>query len=138
MKVFFDTNVYIAEALLGSTAEELVEQTHLARWRVFVSDYVLDEVIRVLTLKLNFSRRLAWLTQKRIRDRTKLILPGASHHRVPQDSADSPILKAAVESGVDYLVTNDAHLLSLNPYESMRIVSMQEYAQILLEHGLRK
>jgi hypothetical protein len=27
MKVFFDTNVYVAEALLGQAAEELLEAT---------------------------------------------------------------------------------------------------------------
>ena len=31
MKVFFDTNVYVAEALLGETAERLIEATLLAR-----------------------------------------------------------------------------------------------------------
>lgn len=137
MKVFFDTNVYIAEALLGATAEELVEVTEIARWRIFVSEYVLDEVVRVLTIKLKFSRRLAWLTKQRIRRRTTVIEPGALHHSVPHDSADSPILNAAVTAGVDYLVTNDAHLLSLNPDEGLRIVSMREYAQVLIEHGLR-
>lgn len=33
MKVFFDTNVYIAEALLGETAEALLAATESAGWR---------------------------------------------------------------------------------------------------------
>jgi len=33
MKVFFDTNVYVAEALLGSAAERMVEATSNASWR---------------------------------------------------------------------------------------------------------
>jgi len=52
MKVFFDTNVYVAEALLGGAAERIVAATLEARWRIFSSDYVLDETERVLGEKL--------------------------------------------------------------------------------------
>ena len=46
MKVFFDTNVYVAEALLGETAELLLQATEQASWRIYVSDYVLEESSR--------------------------------------------------------------------------------------------
>ena len=44
MKVFFDTNVYVSEALLGEGAETMLSATEKASWRIFVSDYVLDEI----------------------------------------------------------------------------------------------
>ncbi len=34
MKVFFDTNVYVAEAILGAAAERMVEATRNASWRI--------------------------------------------------------------------------------------------------------
>jgi hypothetical protein len=34
MKIFFDTNVYVAEALLGEAAEEMVAATERASWRI--------------------------------------------------------------------------------------------------------
>ncbi|MFI5455778.1 MAG: putative toxin-antitoxin system toxin component, PIN family [Isosphaerales bacterium] len=135
MKVFFDTNVYVAEALLGQMAEKLLEATERASWRIFASPYILDELERVLTEKLGFSRRLAYLSRRRIIHRAKLSEPGTSHHAVPQDPADSPILRAAVAAGVDYLVTNDAHLLSLDPYEGLRIISMDVYYRLLHDQG---
>ncbi len=39
-------------------------------------------------------------------------------------------------AGVDYLVTNDRHLLGLDPYEGLRIISMSEYRQTLVNEGL--
>jgi len=33
-------------------------------------------------------------------------------------------------------VTNDAHLLALDPYEGIRIVSMDAYLQLLRDEGL--
>jgi predicted nucleic acid-binding protein len=94
VKVFFDTNIYIAEALLGQVAEELLKATEHASWRIYASSYVLEELERVLTDKLRFSRRLAHLSRTRIIRRAKMVAPRASRHAVQQDPADSPILSA--------------------------------------------
>src|SRR5687768_1884203 len=107
MKIFFDTNVYIAEALLGDAAERLMTATLGASWRVFVSGYVLDETERVMTEELGFSRRLAILTRRRIVRIAGHVEPGPSRHVVPQDANDNPILQAALQAGCDFLVTND-------------------------------
>jgi uncharacterized protein len=135
MKVFFDTNVYVAEALLGHAAERMLEATERASWRIYASLYLLDELERVLTEKLGFSRRLAYLSRRRIVHRAKLVEPGASHHVVLEDPADSPILRAALAASADYLVTNDAQLLALDPYEGLRIISMNDYYQLLQGEG---
>jgi putative PIN family toxin of toxin-antitoxin system len=136
MKIFFDTMAYVAEALLGETAEQLLEVTQQASWRIYASTYLLDELERVLTDELGFSRRLAILSRRRLMRRAQLVEPGASRHNVPQDPADSPILQAALAAGADYLVTNDAHLLALDPYEGLRIISMADYYQLLVNEGL--
>lgn len=136
MRVFFDTNVYVAEAILGEAAERMVEATQRASWRIYCSTVVLDEVERVLTVKLGFSRRFALLTQNRIIRRARLVEADVAIHDVPDDPADTPILSAAVAAGVDYLVTNDAHLLTLDPYRGLRIISMSEYQRLLVHEGL--
>ena len=46
MKVFFDTNVYVAEALLGAAAVEMLAATEQASWRTYASAHVLDELER--------------------------------------------------------------------------------------------
>ena len=43
MKIFFDTNAYVAEALLGAAAEEMLAATERASWRIYASTYVLDD-----------------------------------------------------------------------------------------------
>src|SRR5215471_596177 len=96
MKIFFDTMAYVAEALLGETAERIIEITQQAAWRIYVSTYQLDELERVLTEALGFSRRLAVLTRRRVMRRAEMVEPGPSRHHVPEDPADSPILRAAL------------------------------------------
>jgi putative PIN family toxin of toxin-antitoxin system len=136
MKIFFDTNVYVAEALLGEAAEEMIAATVRTGWRIYASAYVPEELERVLTEQLGFSRRLASLSRLRISRRAHMVEPGTSRHAVPQDVKDTPVLRAALEARVDYLVTNDHHLLDLDPYEGLRIVSMTEYWRILVSEGL--
>jgi len=136
MKIFVDTNVYVAEALLGEAAEDMVAATERASWRIYASAYLLDELQRVLTEELGFSPRLAALSRRRIVRRAQMVEPGASRHAVSDDVKDTPILRAALEAVVDYLVTNDRHLLDLNPYEGLRIISMAEYYKLLQSEGL--
>ena len=76
------------------------------------------------------------LSRLRVLHRAQLLEAGTSRHVVPQDAADSPILRAALAAGADYLVTNGRHLLELDPYEGIEIVSMDRYLGILEEQGL--
>ncbi len=78
MKIFFDTNFYIAEALLGEAAAEMVEATEQASWRIYASSYLLEELERVMTEKLGFSQRLALLSRRRIIRHATLVEPGPS------------------------------------------------------------
>jgi putative PIN family toxin of toxin-antitoxin system len=136
MKIFFDTNVYVAEALLGETAAEMIAATEKASWRIIASSYLLDELERVMTEKLGFSQRLAAMSRRRIIRRAAMVEPGPSRHPVAEDAADTPILRAALAASADYLVTNDRHLLALDPYEGLRIMSMTAYRQMLVNEGL--
>ena len=136
MKVFFDTNVYVAEALLGETAQQLVEATLAAAWRIYTTPEVLHEIERVLPDRLGSSRRFAVLTRKRVQRRATVVVARPGRHRVPDDPADRAVLLGALACGADYLVTNDDHLLSLHPYESLQIVSMSDFRELLENQGL--
>ena len=134
MKIFFDTNVYIAEALLGRAASRLLTATRREKFRIYTSDYLLHEIVHVLVDELGFSKRLAILTQRRaLRHSTLVNLRSTA--KVKEDPKDSPILQAALSCGADYLVTNDRHLLALNPFEGLRIISMGEYYHFLQNHA---
>jgi predicted nucleic acid-binding protein len=136
MKVFFDTNVYVAESLLGESAEAMLSATVAASWRIFINGHVLDEIRHVLIDYLGFSARLARLTCERCARRAIWVEGPGPRHEVPGDPADVAILNAALHAGADYLVTNDRHLLECDPCEGLRIVSMSGYYGLLTAEGL--
>jgi putative PIN family toxin of toxin-antitoxin system len=135
MKVFFDTNVYVAEALIGRGASRMIEATLRAKWRIYASPYLVAEFGRVM-IRLGFAGRLTTLSQARIRRHSRMVNPAASRHTVARDPADTPILRAALRCSADYLVTNDRHLLDLNPYEDLQIITMDDYLHMLDDRGL--
>ena len=137
MKIFFDTNVYVAEALRGAGAARMIKATLTGRWRIYFSDYVLDELAKVLTEHIGLSPKLASLAREKISKRSVLVTATASG-TVPEDAKDTPVLQAAVACGADYLVSNDRHLLALHPFHGLRIVSMDSYFQLLRNEGLLK
>lgn len=136
MKILFDTNVYVSEALVAGLAEAIIAATLQARWRVFASAYLLDELEHVLRDKLGFSTRMAVLARQRVRRRCEAANAPPSRHEVPADPKDSPILRAALHAGVDYLVTDDRHLLKMHPYEGIQVVSLRDFAGILRAAGI--
>src|SRR4051812_45322653 len=131
MKVLFDTNVYVSEALAGGLAKEIIDSVLQSRGRIFATEFIAIETERVLVDKLGRDPRLAKLQARRIRRRSDIVGVVSSRHLVPDDPHDTPILRAAVEAGVDFLVTSDHHLLKLTPYEGIPIVSMRDFRLVL-------
>jgi uncharacterized protein len=136
MKIVFDTNVYISEALTGGLSEAVIDATVGSRWRIFVSEYLIDEFERVMLHELGRPRRFVALARRNILRRAILLELPSSRHIVADDPHDSPILQTALAASADMLVSRDAHLLSLDPYESLRIVSVAAYRQVLQDRGV--
>lgn len=89
------------------------------------SAYILAEVERSLP-RLGVTRQQAKVATRRIAKHSQIVTPG----RIPaiaRDSSDDPILAAALEGGVRYLVTNDSDLLCLKSYEGIKIITPEEF-----------
>jgi predicted nucleic acid-binding protein len=94
-----------------------------------------EVLVNVAPADLFKGARFARVTRERSRRCANLVVAPASRHSIPHDPADSPALRAALAAGVDFLVANDVPLLNLNPYESLRIISMTEYFDMLVAEG---
>jgi putative PIN family toxin of toxin-antitoxin system len=138
VKVLFDTNVHVSDAIYGGAATRAITATLTARWKVFVCPTILTELSRVIRTKFNRSQSFANATVQTVRDIAELAEEPISQHCVPGDPDDSPILRAALAASVDYLVTGDAQLLALSPVEGVQIIALAEYLEILQSHGFAR
>lgn len=135
MKVLFDSNVHISAAVFGGAAARAVDATIEARWKIFACETILTETPRILREKFHAPESLANAAVQALRNVCRMADERRTHHHVPGDPNDTPILRAALAAGVDYLVTRDAQLLALNPTEGVRIITLADYLHILQDHG---
>ena len=135
MKVLFETNVLVSDAIYGGVATRAITATLKARWKVVVCPTILTELDRVLRSKFNRSQSFAHATVQTLRDVSEVMDEPISRHQVLGDPEDTPILRAALAAGVDYLLTGDTELLGINPIESVRIIPRSEYLHVLQSYG---
>jgi len=136
MKVVFDTNVYVSMSLFGGVCEKLVQTGEGGAFRVYISQYILDEHTRVLVEKFGLPRRLVHLRNKRIRRVARVVGVTAPGSIVAGDPEDDPVLATGLKAKAHYLITGDDHLLSLERYHSLRIITPRQFHEMLAARGL--
>jgi len=58
---------------LCAAATKIITASRRAKWRTYVSQYLLDEIARVLVEQLDFSKQFANLTRRRALSRSTLV-----------------------------------------------------------------
>jgi uncharacterized protein len=124
MKIVIDTNILInaseddynyGNRILDEVLEDKIQafanaQT-LRENRLIVRRKISDEAY--LQKLENFFEKVIEVEGKRI--------------QVVEDPEDNKILSSAIEAGVDYLITSDWHLLKLENYNGVKIITPQGF-----------
>jgi putative PIN family toxin of toxin-antitoxin system len=110
----------------------VIETARRKRVRLFVSDYILDELERTLIEDLGRTRRFAMLARRAILRIARVVeLPDFIPRHVPGDPDDDPIVQTALTSNADYLVTADKEILRLKKVRSVQVVMARAFAELL-------
>jgi putative PIN family toxin of toxin-antitoxin system len=137
LRAVLDVNVIVSATIVKKgTPHELLTALRAQEWTLVISPEILGEIQRVLSLP-KIVRRYG-LTPQDIRDVLQLletratVVPGRLKiSPTARDPDDDHILVCAVEGRVDYIVSGDEDLLSLDRYEGIPIVSPLAFAAIL-------
>jgi len=121
-RVLLDTNVLVAAAYAEHSASRWIVEASLRGEITAVAspavkaeyEFILARAVR----KPDYDARLAELL-----DRMESVEPQQVPRVVPEDAQDDKLLAAAVAGRAGWLITNDRHLLALDPYQGVRIVS---------------
>ncbi len=127
-RVLCDTNILVSAFIAGGPPSRVIECAIDGRIELVLANSVLDELERVLTVKLGFEPHRAHEI------RTLLVelagghapAPAATPASITGDPDDDVILACAVAEGVDALVSGDRrHLLPVGEYRGVRIITAQ-------------
>lgn len=135
MRVVLDTNVLVAFLLTrGHTISAILDGWERGDFELLTSPALIAEVRRTLEKsKLHRYIRpeaaealLEALEKDAVLTSGDLELRGAT-----PDPDDDAIVSCAIEGDAGYIVSGDAHLLSLGEYEGVRIVAPTEFVRAL-------
>ncbi len=130
MKVFFDTNVWIAFFLTSGLCQNLVTRC-LQSAEVFISEYVLQEFSQKMEIKFKFDKAQVATFTSFIKISTTFISSTPPNDQMPscRDKDDIQVLWDAFSAECDYLVTGDKDLLVLKEFERMAILDPREFLE---------
>ena len=127
-RVLCDTNILVSAFIAGGPPSRVVESAIDGRIELLIASPVVDELERVLTVKLGLDRgrvsEITTLLNELASNR--LPSPSTTPPSITGDPDDDLILTCAVEGHVDVLVSGDRrHLLPVGEYKGVRIVTAQ-------------
>ena len=127
MKIVLDTNVLIS-AILGGRSQKVLDLWRAGEFEVIVSTEILNEYLDIIR------RPKFKLSSARINDishflsrRATSVTPIYPKVRIAADPKDDRFLDAALAGGVDLIVSGDHHLLDLNPFRNIPIITVHEF-----------
>ena len=139
IRVTADSNIYVS-ALLSRRGNpyHFVELARAGKLRIAVSDAILDEVSDVLARKFFWPAEDTAEARHEIERFAEKVRPAVNLNVVKDDPDDDRILECASAAGSDYLVTGDKDLLRLGRYDSIRILTVSDFLDIMQAQGFQR
>lgn len=137
-----DTNVIVSVLLSPSGSPARVIQ----RWESEAFDLLVSEPILVeyrRALKYDHLRAHHRMTAEEIsqviegfREFGLLIDVSLDLDVIPEDPEDNKFIECAITGKANYIVTGDSHLLALQDYQGIRILTPAAFLSVLSENGI--
>ena len=129
-RIVLDTNVLVAAAYAPASASRRIVQACLDGELLAVASPAIKQEYELILARAvrveGYQERLAELLEK-----LELVEPCETPRLVPDDPEDDKFLAAATEGRAGWIVTNDRHLLRLDPHGTLRIVPSGRFAELL-------
>lgn len=140
-KAVLDSTILISAFLTpatGGASVDLLRAAAVGAFSLFVCESILEETRRVLLTSKRIRKRYLYADTAVERFCTDVAELGNAVVRVPtirvvRDPSDDMVIACAIAAAADYLITRDDDLLSLKCYNSVRVVTPEEFHRILRE-----
>ena len=134
-KLVIDTNLFVSGLLNPHSGKpaKLIEFLPLRqkRYQLLISRKIFQEYEAVLNRfeRISPSKRKSLLAK--IRSHSCWISPQKRFAVIKNDPADDKFLECAVAGDADFIVSGDKHLLSLEEFQGIKIITIDECLRLL-------
>lgn len=128
VRALCDTNVLVSAFIAGGPPSRVIEAAIDGRIELVLADPVLDELERVLTVKLGFApERVSEITALLIDvSAARIGTPAGEVAAITGDPDDDVVLACGVNADVHVIVSGDRrHMLPVREHRGIRILSPQ-------------
>lgn len=129
LRVVLDTNILVGAAYAEGSASRRIVEACLNGDLIAVLSPALrreyEQILRQAVRVRGFDDEL-----RRLLDQAEIVEPQQTPRVVPDDPEDDKLVAVAVAAGASALITNDRHLLALDPHGPVRIVRPAEFVRL--------
>lgn len=135
LTVTVDSNIYVSALGFGGLPMRLLQMAMDGDIRIASSAFIQGEVLRILRKKLRWDKDRISAAEMLI---ISLTVPtkGSLFQRVDavkDDPTDNRVLECALESGSQFVITGDKHLLRIGEYAGIGIIRVADFLQREME-----
>jgi putative PIN family toxin of toxin-antitoxin system len=122
-----DTNILISAFIWGGNPARLLEAAIDGEVQLFISQPIMDELVRVLNRK-GFEAKVPQILDYLGKIST-MVEPALTLNAVKDDPKDNHIVECAVAAKANVIITGDKDLLRMGQYEGIQILQVSDFLQ---------
>lgn len=130
LEVVLDSNILISAYVFGGKPELVLNLIISKEIEAITSNILIAEFIDVLRKKFKVTEPDILEIQNEIEDLFEIVYP-TKEIDIVKDTDDNRVLEVAVEGECDYIITGDKDLLILKTYKDIKILTADEFLEII-------
>ncbi len=132
-RIVADTNIYISALFWRGNPYKLIHLCCEGKAKLVVSKQIIEELERVLLTeeKFHMEREDVAMYSRIILSNADLVAPNFTLKVIEKDPADDRILECAVEGEADYLISGNKHLLEVEEFQGIKIITAKQILDII-------
>lgn len=134
MKAVLDTNVFLSGIHWVGASHEVLREWFKGTFVLVSSPQINEELFaqfRDFKIQMPMEEILWW--ESLIMEKSILVMPKRKINLIKKDSDDNKFIEVAIESNADYIVTQDKHLLEIREYKGIKILTPQEFLELIVD-----
>ena len=131
MKVVIDTNIFISGIFWKGASNKVIINWKEGKFILVTSLEAVSEIIKVLKdfkIRLSDDMIRKWIDL--IVRNSIIVEPKERINIVKDDQKDNIFIETAVAGNVDYIISQDSHLLKLKEFRGIKIITPEEFNKI--------
>ena len=136
MRITLDTNILVSGTFWTGASFRILDLVDRKKLRSISSKEIIEEYYGVINSdeiidKIERKKLIIYKLVEKIIKNSEITEPRTKLSIVKEDPDDNKILECAKEGRVDYIITQDEHLLKLKKFENIPILKPDDFLKLL-------